>query len=204
MSYSFTSFSNTGTVLLPYGRVSVPYIFISFSNQINGFLSQSFVSVPYIFTSFSNSLLISSIFILFQYHTFLHHSQTPPCTLIFFILFQYHTFLHHSQTHALHTGIRFRFSTIHFYIILKRQMCSFFVFLSFQYHTFLHHSQTMHFFLFLLMCFSTIHFYIILKQTLTGSWIMFVSVPYIFTSFSNLKFKNEPPSFAQNKVLKHI
>ena len=37
----------------------------------------------------------------FEYHTFLHHSQTDmiPCNLV--LEFEYHTFLHHSQTSNL-------------------------------------------------------------------------------------------------------
>ncbi|GFI38165.1 hypothetical protein IMSAGC015_02355 [Lachnospiraceae bacterium] len=34
-------------------------------------------------------------------------------------LFEYHTFLHHSQTDNLLTGQKMGLSTIHFYIILK-------------------------------------------------------------------------------------
>ena len=56
----------------------------------------------------------------FEYHTFLHHSQTS-CTPVFTLsVFEYHTFLHHSQTASFAaSGISV-----------------------FEYHTFLHHSQT--------------------------------------------------------------
>ena len=37
----------------------------------------------------------------FEYHTFLHHSQTAPCGQGVDPLFEYHTFLHHSQTSNL-------------------------------------------------------------------------------------------------------
>ena len=33
----------------------------------------------------------------FEYHTFLHHSQTDSFKLLPMALFEYHTFLHHSQ-----------------------------------------------------------------------------------------------------------
>ena len=56
----------------------------------------------------------------FEYHTFLHHSQTLLTICIACIMFEYHTFLHHSQTIA----------------------CSDTPQVSFEYHTFLHHSQT--------------------------------------------------------------
>ena len=57
-------------------RVSVPYVFTSFSNLHRNFLHLSRVSVPYVFTSFSNQTEGSSQPEMFQYHTFLHHSQT--------------------------------------------------------------------------------------------------------------------------------
>ena len=56
----------------------------------------------------------------FEYHTFLHHSQTGKKHKPQFWTFEYHTFLHHSQTHVT--------CTIKFTL--------------FEYHTFLHHSQT--------------------------------------------------------------
>ena len=37
----------------------------------------------------------------FEYHTFLHHSQTMYCALSVAFSFEYHTFLHHSQTSNL-------------------------------------------------------------------------------------------------------
>ena len=56
--------------------------------------------------------------------------------------FEYHTFLHHSQTYLCGDGGGRSLSTIHFYIILKQVA----VWDSgrpwFEYHTFLHHSQT--------------------------------------------------------------
>ena len=37
----------------------------------------------------------------FEYHTFLHHSQTPFGRVLLYDQFEYHTFLHHSQTSNL-------------------------------------------------------------------------------------------------------
>ena len=37
----------------------------------------------------------------FEYHTFLHHSQTLFNDCLLFFQFEYHTFLHHSQTSNL-------------------------------------------------------------------------------------------------------
>ena len=37
----------------------------------------------------------------FEYHTFLHHSQTDWKFTNLYSLFEYHTFLHHSQTSNL-------------------------------------------------------------------------------------------------------
>ena len=37
----------------------------------------------------------------FEYHTFLHHSQTIVNSLVDLHTFEYHTFLHHSQTSNL-------------------------------------------------------------------------------------------------------
>ena len=121
----------------------------------------------------------------FEYHTFLHHSQTIRHRGSGGKVFEYHTFLHHSQTmqpyHLPHSGL----STIHFYIILKPVMhpatavCSlstihFYIILKrrcvcivherlFEYHTFLHHSQTGFGKVNSSAGLSTIHFYIILK-----------------------------------------
>ena len=80
----------------------------------------------------------------FQYHTFLHHSQTPQAVQQAILLFQYHTFLHHSQTDVNVSTVAERF----------------------QYHTFLHHSQTCNWNHPTWQSFSTIRFYIILKHRL--------------------------------------
>ena len=56
----------------------------------------------------------------FEYHTFLHHSQTYGLNTTSSAVFEYHTFLHHSQTD-----------------IERRKAGTLF-----EYHTFLHHSQT--------------------------------------------------------------
>ncbi len=58
---------------------------------------------------------------MFEYHTFLHHSQTMRDLAIECLQFEYHTFLHHSQTIASSFEIPASLSTIHFYIILKRE-----------------------------------------------------------------------------------
>ena len=118
------------------------------------------------------------------------------------------------------------FSTIRFYIILKRRMRSLRCMTRFSTIRFYIILKRVSLMLFQSPRFSTIRFYIILKlhKSYSGGWCVSVpyvftsfsnreqmrkcrptvSVPYVFTSFSNLKFKNEPPSFAQNKVLKHI
>ena len=103
---------------------------------------------------------------MFEYHTFLHHSQTVRKSSFSQYSFEYHTFLHHSQTGAVGKKLIKCLSTIHFYIILKHK-CSikpcfvglstihFYIILKligllyilidqFEYHTFLHHSQTTH------------------------------------------------------------
>ena len=56
----------------------------------------------------------------FEYHTFLHHSQTKCLSVPLWHMFEYHTFLHHSQTTL--------------YSLSELSL--------FEYHTFLHHSQT--------------------------------------------------------------
>ena len=86
--------------------------------------------------------LVLETFYLFEYHTFLHHSQTIRHRGSGGKVFEYHTFLHHSQTmqpyHLPHSGL----STIHFYIILKQEPKEQCWVEQFEYHTFLHHSQT--------------------------------------------------------------
>ena len=121
--------------------VWVPYIFTSFSNSLYQMRMDRLVWVPYIFTSFSNAPTIENIQDLFEYHTFLHHSQTDI------------------PVQADEDGL----STIHFYIILKRETVN------------MHRAS----------CLSTIHFYIILKRSGIIAVVDFVWVPYIFTSFSN-------------------
>ena len=78
----------------------------------------------------------------FEYHTFLHHSQTMRDLAIECLQFEYHTFLHHSQTIASSFEIPASLSTIHFYIILKLTL------------SLIVTNQGL----------STIHFYIILKR----------------------------------------
>ena len=57
---------------------------------------------------------------LFEYYTFLHHSQTMECLGTITKSFEYYTFLHHSQTP----------------MPLQKSP------VPFEYYTFLHHSQT--------------------------------------------------------------
>ena len=47
---------------------------------------------------------------VFEYHTFLHHSQTQILTAPLINAFEYHTFLHHSQTN----GYKFALSHLFF------------------------------------------------------------------------------------------
>ena len=78
----------------------------------------------------------------FEYHTFLHHSQTKIKTSVIRLLFEYHTFLHHSQTALLYIAyeVVFEYHTfLHHSQTIKRKAG----FMNmFEYHTFLHHSQT--------------------------------------------------------------
>lgn len=83
-----------------YLSVLVPYIFTSFSNTSGYCNCRICVSVPYIFTSFSNM----------------------PERIVSAEEFQFHTFLHHSQTLTSGFACIMRFSTIRFYIILKPQI----------------------------------------------------------------------------------
>ena len=145
-------------------------------------------------------------------------------------LFEYHTFLHHSQTRILDDSLQNSLNTIHFYIILKRQCWTHFLLLRLntihfyiilkltcRLKTMTSGLNTIHFYIILKPpriqgdCYSvwipyiftsfsnpvklqrnqlwrlnTIHFYIILKPTITGQITFFVWIPYIFTSFSNL------------------
>ena len=78
----------------------------------------------------------------FEYHTFLHHSQTQAALFRSLAMFEYHTFLHHSQTRSKHERNAGGLSTIHFYIILKPPVGIVNTLPLFEYHTFLHHSQT--------------------------------------------------------------
>ena len=99
----------------------------------------------------------------FEYHTFLHHSQTQEMRHVVRNRFEYHTFLHHSQTITEQKLVIYRLSTIRFYIILKRTVRQ----------------------LYCRQGLSTIRFYIILKRILCWEVEYIVWVPYVFTSFSN-------------------
>ena len=122
--------------------VSVPYVFTSFSNNSKTiFKVYKFQYHTFLHHSQTTSS-VCHIVTPFQYHTFLHHSQTQQMVLQKFPSFQYHTFLHHSQTEAIIVDTDASFSTIHFYIILKLVLLYKYKSRRFQYHTFLHHSQT--------------------------------------------------------------
>ncbi len=81
---------------------------------------------------------------MFEYHTYLHHSQTILGKPSFLLRFEYHTYLHHSQT--LIGALRDT--------------------RGFEYHTYLHHSQTIAVAISENFCLSTIHIYIILKLSI--------------------------------------
>ena len=55
----------------------------------------------------------------FEYHTFLHHSQTRNIIEKHLQQFEYHTFLHHSQTERDQSISILLFEYHTFYIILK-------------------------------------------------------------------------------------
>ena len=96
--YMFSHQFQVPFFITDYLSVLVPYIFTSFSNTSGYCNCRICVSVPYIFTSFSNM----------------------PERIVSAEEFQYHTFLHHSQTVVINTRNYFSFSTIRFYIILKQ------------------------------------------------------------------------------------
>ena len=78
----------------------------------------------------------------FEYHTFLHHSQTTGKGYKNYAKFEYHTFLHHSQTGTeIEDGIcLFEYHTfLHHSQTLTTSVTTV---IMFEYHTFLHHSQT--------------------------------------------------------------
>ena len=56
---------------------------------------------------------------MFEYHTYLHHSQTGRIFDYHPERFEYHTYLHHSQTEDLPFEFVKSLNTIHIYIILK-------------------------------------------------------------------------------------
>ena len=105
---------------LSFISVSVPYVFTSFSNTSSSPASNLIVSVPYVFTSFSNYWVPTDYAIKFQYHTFLHHSQTQPSktgALYGFSTIRFYIIL---KLQVNHRHLQQCFSTIRFYIILKR------------------------------------------------------------------------------------
>ena len=97
-----------------------PYIFTSFSNSLYQMRMDRLVWVPYIFTSFSNRLPVLFAYSMFEYHTFLHHSQTRNVWCVPWTgLSTIHFYIILKPCCAL-CWPAFRLSTIHFYIILKR------------------------------------------------------------------------------------
>ena len=74
--YMFSHQFQVPFFITDYLSVLVLYIFTSFSNTSGYCNCRICVSVPYIFTSFSNmpERIVSAE--EFQFHTFLHHSQT--------------------------------------------------------------------------------------------------------------------------------
>lgn len=88
--YMFSHQFQVPFFITDYLSVLVPYIFTSFSNTSGYCNCRICVSVPYIFTSFSNM----------------------PERIVSAEEFQYHTFLHHSQTHIFAGCLAVRFSTM--------------------------------------------------------------------------------------------
>ena len=79
---------------------------------------------------------------MFEFHTYLHHSQTA-CEFSYPVdLFEFHTYLHHSQTQGVPEAP------------VKK----------FEFHTYLHHSQTAIYTYQAISSLSSIHIYIILKR----------------------------------------
>ena len=77
------------------------------------------VWILYVFTSFSNYQHKGVTTWMFEYYTFLHHSQTLRRSYCIDSLFEYYTFLHHSQTSDSVSANGNSLNTIRFYIILK-------------------------------------------------------------------------------------
>ena len=101
-----------------------------------------FFKIPYVFTSFSNPSYVN----------------LSPC------LFEYHTFLHHSQTNVNNQSSTNSLSTIRFYIILKPLTITTCLFLSLSTIRFYIILKLCSFSASLVFCLSTIRFYIILKR----------------------------------------
>ena len=139
--YAFTSFSNDICENLIITQVWILYAFTSFSNAWVGGIIKVNVWILYVFTSFSNDTCHCCLYDLFEYYTFLHHSQTLSNVPWLQFSFEYYTFLHHSQT-----------------VLRQRLKLSLF-----EYYTFLHHSQTQALICSRHFCLNTIRFYIILK-----------------------------------------
>ena len=103
---------------------------------------------------------------VFEYHTYLHHSQTMEGNVCFSSMFEYHTYLHHSQTHfsAQLYVIMFEYHTYlhHSQTEVRNGKHG----IMFEYHTYLHHSQTLAIAVVYIPGLNTIHIYIILKPWL--------------------------------------
>ncbi len=79
---------------------------------------------------------------MFEYHTFLHHSQTVRKSSFSQYSFEYHTFLHHSQTYIIFSKNEWKFEYHTFLHHSQTIIINLFTGNQFEYHTFLHHSQT--------------------------------------------------------------
>ena len=160
--------------------------------------------------------------VLFEYHTFLHHSQTEIFTRSARFLFEYHTFLHHSQTdpgcpkaHKI-VWVPYIFTSFsnmevdgqpmykvwvpYIFTSFSNAFCShcslLLVWVPYIFTSFSNRRQigTLTAFVWVPYIFTSFSNYAT-KEIKAGE----VWVPYIFTSFSNLKFKNELLSSAQNR-----
>ena len=148
-----------------FGTLQFSIRFSSFSNWATSQIWHTDVWVPYVFTSFSNSAVYPLCHLLqFEYHTFLHHSQTI-CFVIFFIA---------------------SLSTIRFYIILKhtrREKTTWTVWVPYVFTSFSNNMTIIndHFCVWVPYVFTSFSNYKL--GIVPHDWVW---VPYVFTSFSNL------------------
>ena len=161
--YVFTSFSNRHVSLLSIWLVWILYVFTSFSNFPISFNFKCEVWILYVFTSFSNYQHKGVTTWMFEYYTFLHHSQTSyhkPIKLIFvWILYVFTSFSNLSKGMKMEgcVWILYVFTSFSNSMPSGTRACWF------EYYTFLHHSQTGVIFLSAPISLNTIRFYIILK-----------------------------------------